>query len=100
MPLIYELASVEALDFRDRFEQAYGYPAPWEAATAYDAGAMVLKGAGELKLLGGRDSVTRDREAIRGYLAGLSSPERAFHRRHAVASARASGGGDVGSRLR
>lgn len=78
MPLIFELAPAAALAFRDRFERVYGYSPPWEAALAYDAGAMVLKGATDLKLLGGNDSVRREREAMRGFLAGLNSPANAF----------------------
>ncbi|WP_448203764.1 ABC transporter substrate-binding protein [Azospirillum sp. sgz302134] len=78
MPLIYDVSSSVALAFRDRFEQTYGYRPPWQSAFAYDAVGLALKAVAAKKILGGTDSVRRDREAVRDYLAGLTSPDSAF----------------------
>jgi potassium efflux system protein len=79
MPLIYDIASAQALAFKERFEQIYGYTPPWEAAFAYDAAGLVLTAAREEKVLGGADAARRGRAAIREHLAGMNAPERAFN---------------------
>ncbi|MBV5324617.1 MAG: mechanosensitive ion channel, partial [Rhodospirillaceae bacterium] len=78
MPLIYDIASAQALSFKERFEQTYGYTPPWEAAFAYDAAGVVLTAAREGKVSSGADSVRRARAAVREQLIAMDAPERAF----------------------
>ena len=78
MPLIYDIASAQAISFKERFEQAYGYTPPWEAAFAYDAAGVVLTAAREGKVSAGADSARRGRAAVRERLMAMDAPERAF----------------------
>lgn len=70
-PLIYDIANEDAQHFEETFIQRYNEEPDWLAAYAYDTVKIIGEAIEAKHVEGKKASISKDRQAIRDFLAGL-----------------------------
>lgn len=72
-PLIFDTASEQAQEFKEKYQARYQDEPDWSAAYAYDTAMVLIKAIEEAKITGTQESLQADREKIRAKLTSFTN---------------------------
>ncbi len=77
-PIIFDVASGKAQQFRNEFVERYGREPSWDAATYYDAASVAVEAIRMVEAQGNPENLAKERQEIRDYLAASNSIKKAI----------------------
>lgn len=77
-PLIYDVAGLEAQEFRDKYHQTYKVDPTWFGATTYDSAKVALEAVRRAGISGNPRDLASDRFKVRNALQAINSMQTAI----------------------
>lgn len=72
-PLIYDVAGLEAQEFRDKYHQSYQTDPTWFGATTYDSAKVALEAVRRANISGSKRDLASDRLKVKNALQAIKS---------------------------